>query len=90
MERISGRKVEYFAYPSGVCYNPEIDLIKVIKEAGYKGAVTTVSGFNSVGSNPYLLHRELTQSSMTERVFRARVYGNYDAVWLLKKSLSFM
>jgi peptidoglycan/xylan/chitin deacetylase (PgdA/CDA1 family) len=80
LERMIGRKIGYFAYPSGVYHNPEICLPEVLKELGYRGAVTTVSGFNTVGSSPYLLHREITGASMSGRVFRARVYGNADAV----------
>jgi peptidoglycan/xylan/chitin deacetylase (PgdA/CDA1 family) len=84
LERIIGRKIEYFAYPSGAYQNPEIDIARVLRESGYRGAVTTVSGFNSIGTNPYLLHRELTSASTPRMVFRARVYGNYDAVRFLK------
>lgn len=84
LESITGRKIEYFAYPCGAYYNPEVNLSEVLSECGYRGAVTTVSGFNSVGANPYLLHRELTGASMPGWVFRARVYGNYDAVRFTK------
>jgi peptidoglycan/xylan/chitin deacetylase (PgdA/CDA1 family) len=85
LERITGRKVDYFSYPVGAYSNPEINIANVLRESGYRGAVTAVSGFNSLESNPYLLHRELTDASMPERVFRARVYGNYDAVQFLKQ-----
>jgi peptidoglycan/xylan/chitin deacetylase (PgdA/CDA1 family) len=84
LESITGRKIEYFAYPSGAYQNPVMDVGKVLKEAGYRGAVTTVSGFNSVDTNPYQLHRELTGVPMPGRVFRARVYGNYEGVRFLK------
>jgi len=85
LEKVLGRKIEYFSYPFGAHYNPKLNLIEILKESGYKGAVTTVSGFNSVRSNSYLLHREITPVSMPGRVFRARVYGNYDAVSFIKK-----
>lgn len=85
LERIIGKKIDYFAYPSGAFQNSNINLSKVLEESGYKGAVTTVSGFNIAGSNSYLLNRELTRASMPGLVFRARVYGNYDAVWFIKK-----
>ena len=85
LEKMSGTKIEYFSYPFGAYYNPKLNLIEVLKVSGYKGAVTTVSGFNSVRSSPYLLHREITPVSMPGRVFRARVYGNYDAVSFMKK-----
>jgi len=85
LEKAAGVKVEFFAYPSGEDYNPEINLIEMLKELGYKGAVTTVSGFNKASSNPYLLHRELTRAEMPMAVFRARVYGNHDAVRFIKE-----
>jgi peptidoglycan/xylan/chitin deacetylase (PgdA/CDA1 family) len=85
LERITGRKVEYFAYPFGIHQNPEIKLTEVLYKNGYRGAVTTVSGFNSVSADPYLLHREITYAAMPGWVFRARTYGNYDAVRFLKQ-----
>jgi len=85
LERITGRKIDYFAYPFGGYHNPSTNLIEVLKECGYRGAVTTVSGFNGVGYNAFLLHRELTFASMPERMFRARAYGNYDAIQFLKR-----
>lgn len=85
LERITGKKVEYFAYPYGAYHNPEINLSKILSESGYKGAVTSASGFNNSESNPYLLHREITDACMPRQVFKARVLGNYDAVQFLKK-----
>ncbi|MFC2160401.1 polysaccharide deacetylase family protein [Acidobacteriota bacterium] len=87
LEKIIGQSIDYFAYPYGVCNNPKINLSEVLKEAGYKGAVTTSSGFNNKESDLYLLNREITYANMPERVFRARVYGNYDAVYFLKKRI---
>ena len=87
LEKMTGKKVDYFAYPGGGYYNTKINLIEALKESGYRGAVTTVPGFNIVGSNPFLLNRELTAAPMPEWVFRARVYGNYDAVKLIKQQL---
>jgi peptidoglycan/xylan/chitin deacetylase (PgdA/CDA1 family) len=88
LENITNGIVEFFAYPSGVYQNPNIDIIQVLMESGYKGAVTTVPGSNTFKTNPYLLHRELTGVPMPNSVFKARVYGNYDAVMFIKKVLS--
>jgi peptidoglycan/xylan/chitin deacetylase (PgdA/CDA1 family) len=85
LEKLTGQKINYFAYPSGVYHNPTLDIQEVLCEAGYKGAVTTVPGFNNFNTNPFLLYRELTASTMSAMVFKARVYGNYDAVQWLKK-----
>lgn len=88
LQEMTGSRIDYFAYPFGVCRNPEIDLENVLRECGYLGAVTTVSGGNVHDTNSYFLHRELTPASMSEWVFRARVYGNYDAVRFLKRPIS--
>jgi peptidoglycan/xylan/chitin deacetylase (PgdA/CDA1 family) len=85
LERIIGRKIHYFAYPSGAYHNPAISVSGVLKEMGYRGAVTTVCGFNSMESDPYLLHRDLTDAPMPKRIFQARVYGNSDPVRFLKQ-----
>jgi hypothetical protein len=85
LEKLTGVKMEYFAYPSGAYYNRDIDLVEVLKESGYRGAVTADPGFNSAETSPYLLHRELTGAAMPMRVFRARVYGNYDGVLFIKR-----
>jgi peptidoglycan/xylan/chitin deacetylase (PgdA/CDA1 family) len=85
LEKITGKQIKYFSYPLGVHVNPDVDLVRILKDAGYHGAVTTVPGSNAGNTNRYFLHRELTDASMPEGVFKARVYGNYDAVFFLKK-----
>lgn len=89
LEQISGKKVDYFAYPMGGYNNPRLDLVKSLEELGFKAAVTTVPGFNIQGSNPYLLHRDLTDVSMPTPVFSARIAGNYDAIGFIKKLLHY-
>jgi peptidoglycan/xylan/chitin deacetylase (PgdA/CDA1 family) len=88
LEIIIGKEIGYFAYPFGSHRNLDIKLVDLIKEAGYKGAVTTVPGFNIRGAHPYQLRRELTRSGMSKREFRARVYGNIDLVRCIKRHIS--
>ena len=85
LEKLTGAKIDYFAYPLGFFHNPHVNIIEILQESGYKAALTTVSGFNDCYTNPFLLHRELTGASMPASVFKARVYGNYDAVKWLKQ-----
>ncbi|MEW6187422.1 MAG: polysaccharide deacetylase family protein [Thermodesulfobacteriota bacterium] len=85
LEMISKKKIRYFSYPFGYYKNSLFDLEELLKKIGYRGAVTTISGPNTVISNPYTLHREITYASMLKNVFRARVYGNYDAVKSIKR-----
>ncbi len=85
LERITGHKVHYFAYPCGEYTHPSVNLISLLQHSGYKAAVTTISGFNDNTTQAFLLHRELTDVSLPFTVFKARVYGNYEAVKSMKK-----
>jgi peptidoglycan/xylan/chitin deacetylase (PgdA/CDA1 family) len=85
LENITGTKTLYFAYPFGAHVNPDIGLIDMLKDVGYKGAVTTVPGFNTIESHPFLLRREISFAGMPKRQFRARIYGNHDLVRHIKK-----
>lgn len=87
LEEIIGRNIDYFSYPGGDYANSKICLTDILKQTGYKGAVTTIPGYNGVGENPYMLRRELTDAAMMLQVFRARIYGNYDAVIFVKQIL---
>lgn len=89
IEGLIGRKIDYFAYPAGAYNNAAINITEVLREAGYKAAVTTMAGFNNHTTNPFLLRRELTRASMPAQVFKASVYGNRDAVNILKKTMTF-
>ena len=88
LEEITGRNVEYFAYPSGGAFNRLTNLARLLTESGYRGAVTTAPGFNSENSDPYLLHRELTGATMPSSVFKARVLGNYDPIRFVRELLA--
>jgi peptidoglycan/xylan/chitin deacetylase (PgdA/CDA1 family) len=88
LKRMTGAKIEYFSYPFGAYQHPRINLTDVLRDSGYRGAVTTASGFNSGDTSPYLLNRELTPALMPEWVFRARAYGNYDAVRFVRERIN--
>jgi peptidoglycan/xylan/chitin deacetylase (PgdA/CDA1 family) len=84
LQSITRSDIRYFAYPFGVCRNTKVDLVSLLRQAGYRGAVTTIPGRNSATTNPYLLHRELTGVPMPIPVFAARVNGAYDGVRSLR------
>jgi peptidoglycan/xylan/chitin deacetylase (PgdA/CDA1 family) len=88
LEKITGTNIKYFSYPTGAYKNTEIDLTKLLREIGYKAAVTTITGFNTTNTNPFFLRRELTGAAMPHNLFKARVYGNYDAVNYIKKCIN--
>jgi peptidoglycan/xylan/chitin deacetylase (PgdA/CDA1 family) len=87
LERLAGTKVKYFAYPFGFYRNVHIDLMQVLQESGYRGAVTLVPGLITAGTNSYYLHRDLVNSSMPMPVFKARLNGNHDGVIFTRKLL---
>lgn len=88
LESIIRKEVNYFAYPFGAWRNSGTNLIDVLKEAGYKGAVTTEAGFNTAETNSHVLHRELTGTPTPICVFKARSLGTYDGVTSLKRLIS--
>ena len=88
LEKITGTKINYFSYPLGAYQNHNINITEVLKASGYKAAVITASGNNNNLSDPYHLYRELTGAGMLPAVFKARVYGNYDAVQSLKNIIN--
>lgn len=72
LEEQLGKAVDHFAYPFGLYDNKAI---ATIKQAGYKTACSTRSGFNRLDINPLLLRR-------------IEVYGN-DTLWQFKQKLKF-
>ncbi|MBW2664387.1 MAG: polysaccharide deacetylase family protein [Deltaproteobacteria bacterium] len=54
LENALGRAVYFFAYPYGR-FNEQVE--KLVVEAGYLGACSTRSGFNSEHANPFALRR---------------------------------
>jgi peptidoglycan/xylan/chitin deacetylase (PgdA/CDA1 family) len=45
LESIIEKPVHYFAYPFGAQSNASVNLVGILADAGYRGAVTTVPGF---------------------------------------------
>src|SRR5262249_8612464 len=80
LETMCGARLDFFAYPFGSFRNDCLDVVEAVGQAGYRGAVTTLSGFNDAHTNPFLLHRELTPALMSPWAFRARACGNYEGV----------
>ena len=85
LEAIIGTKVEYFAYPFGYYRNEGFDLAQILRESGFRGALTLVPGLNNADTNRYLLHRDLVNASMPMSVFKARLLGNHDGVMFLRR-----
>ena len=87
LERMTGTKVDYFAYPFGFHRNAHFDLVRVLQESGYRGAVTIVPGFNAASTNRFLLRRDIVDASLPMSVFKARFLGNQDPVIFIRRIL---
>lgn len=65
IEQNFGSKVDFFAYPNGGQADFGPREIALVKEAGYLGACTTISGRNRAGDFPYTLRRMDITTSMS-------------------------
>ena len=57
LEQRLGYPVRAFAYPVGGLEHIGENSIRAVREAGFEWALTTMYGFNTAQSDPYLLHR---------------------------------
>ena len=88
LEAMTGTSVIRFAYPFGGAVNYSRDTIRALKETGFEAAFTIVPGFNSPDSDPYQLHRDSLDPSMSDLLFRAWMDGAYDVAkaWYDRRS----
>jgi peptidoglycan/xylan/chitin deacetylase (PgdA/CDA1 family) len=70
LERELDANVTMFSYPNGGAeryYTP--DLQRVVREAGYAAATTSINGFAGPGSDPYALERVQVAERLEHLVF---------------------
>ena len=70
LEQILGKRVDYFAYPFGLCNNAVRD---EVERAGYRAACSTRSGFNRKTVDRFLLRRIEVYGSDTIPGFRRKL-----------------
>jgi peptidoglycan/xylan/chitin deacetylase (PgdA/CDA1 family) len=76
-ERV-GRPVTSFAYPAGLYGEREL---RMVREAGYRTALTTEPGLNRSGQPRELLYRMFIDRRDTLRMFEAKIAGLLDRPW---------
>lgn len=67
----AGRPVRFFAYPAGR-YSPALE--RLLRDLGYRGAVTEVPGFVGPASDPFALERIRVAHDDTLRSFAGKVH----------------
>jgi len=75
LEQQLGHPVRAFAYPIGQLQHIGDKVLHAVKQAGYDWALTTMYGFNSPRSNPYLLRRVEVDVSQHWLVMAAETAG---------------
>jgi peptidoglycan/xylan/chitin deacetylase (PgdA/CDA1 family) len=78
LEERLGHPIQAFAYPAGL-HSPR-DL-RLVREAGYRAAVTIEPGANRPGQPPEALHRMVIDGHDTIRMFEAKLVGLLDNPW---------
>lgn len=67
LEKRIGRQVDVFAYPGG---HQNKKVVEIVKNAGYKAAVSCITGLNNARTNPFLLRRLEVRRGTSVREFR--------------------
>jgi len=57
IEEVLGSPVRHFCYPNGSKRDISPEAVEAVRQAGFDTAVTTESGLNAVGGDPFLLRR---------------------------------
>ena len=80
LERQLGHPVRAFAYPIGQLQHIGDNAIRVVQQAGYEWALTTLYGFNTPRSDPYLLQRTEVDVNQHWLVLAAEAAGLWGVV----------
>jgi peptidoglycan/xylan/chitin deacetylase (PgdA/CDA1 family) len=75
LEQEIGAPVRHFCYPNGKPPDHNLEVIEVVREAGFHTAATTIVGVNSAGADPFLLQRIPLDSTRDLGRFRHEVAG---------------
>lgn len=70
--------VRSFAYPVGKAGDVGKQAVRSVQKAGYAWAVTTIDGFNTLESDPYLLHRFTVDVQQHWLIVAAKTSGAWD------------
>jgi len=87
LEELLGREINYFSYPYGSWNDFDHTHQEIVRKAGYKLAVTSIYGSNSINSNLFSLRRIPIYGSDNLNTFRMKINGYYDWIEKVQKLL---
>jgi peptidoglycan/xylan/chitin deacetylase (PgdA/CDA1 family) len=82
LEQQLGHPIKFFAYPYGAIGDVNADIVRLVAECGYACAVTSLSGTNGRGANPYTLRRTEIEATDGMYVFSRAIAGGLDS-WII-------
>jgi len=82
-----GHTVEAFAYPFGSASDYNASSVRLVREAGFRYAVSNRYGVNHPGYDPWTLRRIWIDSTDTLAMFCAKVEGRLDVLSALDSTL---
>lgn len=83
-----GETINGFAYPYGTLRDIDTKIERLIAEAGYTWAVTSVSGQNELGVNPFALRRTVIVSDDKLTGFKRALKGSLDN-WVIMQRFGY-
>jgi len=72
LEKLLGKKVNYFSYPNGDYGEREV---RILKDCDYKSARTYDIGWNSIDSDPYRLKAMAVDDNASINMLSAQIFG---------------
>ncbi len=75
LEEELGAPALHFCYPNGRAVDFNEKVLEVVREHGFKSAVTTVPGLNFAGAHPFLLRRLYIEPTFRDYYFRELLAG---------------
>jgi len=75
LEKKIGKKVKYFAYPNGDHSDFNDEIVKILKEADFACAVTTIDGYCEKGDDLFKLKRKVVDGNFSITCLAAKIVG---------------
>jgi peptidoglycan/xylan/chitin deacetylase (PgdA/CDA1 family) len=88
LEAALQRPVRDFCYPYGTRNDFDAECARVIRDSGFRLALTSVNGLNTVRTNPFALRRTKIEAGDDIRTFQRILHGALD-IWYLVDTLLF-
>lgn len=88
IEELLGREINSFSYPYGSWRDFDRSHQEIIRNAGYRLAVTTIYGSNTFKSNPLSLRRISIYANDNLNTFEMKINGYYDWIGTVQKMLT--